>query len=188
MKKITELTELRFRTSYSRDEYGNRYSTQEEYLGIREIKSKSDKSRCICFLIDLAVVLAITLFTNLVFKSFFVVFVILHFLYYFISEYYYQKTIGKIITNAILIDIYANRPNLKNILIRTFGRLVPIDILSYMNISSGMAPDESINDSDMRLFGDNNCRGFHDIWSNTWVVSVDELRFLKQIQKEQEND
>ena len=77
------------------------------------------------------------------------VLIFIHFEYYGIMEYKYQKTIGKILTKTKVVTKDGTRPRLKNILIRTIVRLIVIvDQISYLFKRDG----------------------FHDKLSNTTVI------------------
>jgi uncharacterized RDD family membrane protein YckC len=56
---------------------------------------------------------------------------ILFFIYWVILEYKTGQTIGKKILNLKVTDVYGNKPNLKGIIISSFGKsfLLPIDVL-----------------------------------------------------------
>jgi len=56
---------------------------------------------------------------------------ILFFVYWTVLEYKTGQTIGKKILNLKVTDIYGNRPNLKGIMIGSFGKafLLPIDVV-----------------------------------------------------------
>ncbi|MBX7224768.1 MAG: RDD family protein [Chitinophagales bacterium] len=75
-------------------------------------------------------------------------------LYYFILEGIFGTTIGKLITQTRLVDEEGNKPPLLNILIRSLSRIVPFESLSF-------------------FWSDN---GWHDKWSNTYVVEKSSLK------------
>jgi len=93
------------------------------------------------------------IFSNLAIKEtsflFIVIYTIIHILYYFIFELSSGQTIGKKITKTKVIRKGTGKINFFNIFIRTFTRLIFLDVYSY-------------------LFG--NEIGMHDILSNTLVV------------------
>lgn len=60
-----------------------------------------------------------------VIDNFRILFVFFFFLYYFISEYLFRKTIGK---RIFKLEVIFTRRDLKTIIIRTIIRLVPIDV------------------------------------------------------------
>lgn len=68
--------------------------------------------------------------------------------YYFFMETKYQKTIGKFITKTKVVNINGTRPELGDIVKRTFCRLIPFDRISF-------------------LFAPN---GFHDRLSDTTII------------------
>lgn len=71
------------------------------------------------------------------------------FFLYFFTELYYNKTLGKLITGTKVISIYDDKPSTKQILIRTFCRIIPFEPFSM-------------------LFG---YTAWHDDWSETAVVN-----------------
>lgn len=88
-------------------------------------------------------------------------FVILSYpLLYIVMEYKFQQTPGKMVTNFVVIDKYADKPNLKTCLLRTLIRFVPFEPFSCLGTPS---------------------RGWHDKWTNTYVVHKDEVKRLKAI-------
>ena len=70
------------------------------------------------------------------------------FAYFIIMEYKFQKTIGKFITKTKVVKVNGDKPQLGDIIARTFYRLIPFDRGSF-------------------LFAKN---GFHDYLSKTTVV------------------
>jgi hypothetical protein len=84
-------------------------------------------------------------------ENVYVISIVFYFMYYFLQESLFKKTIGKRITKTEVItksetkDFY-----LLKILIRTLTRLIIIDALSY-------------------LFTNN---GFHDLFSNTQTIKT----------------
>jgi uncharacterized RDD family membrane protein YckC len=79
---------------------------------------------------------------------------------YALTEYKFQQTPGKMITSHVVIDKYANKPDFKTCLLRTLIRFVPFEPISCLSSPS---------------------RGWHDKWSNTYVVHKDEVIKLKAI-------
>lgn len=86
--------------------------------------------------------------------------------FYVVMEYKFQQTLGKMITNHVVIDKYANKPDLRTCILRTLIRFVPFEALSCLSSPS---------------------RGWHDSWTGTYVVHKDEVSRLKNIlEKESE--
>lgn len=69
--------------------------------------------------------------------------------YYNIFEIFFSVTIGKLITNTLVVDRNGNRPTSDEILVRSICRLIPFEILSFLG-----APG----------------KGWHDAISKTYVV------------------
>lgn len=181
MKKLTELTETKFRTTYKKDAYGNRIRGKEEYVGKIRLKTIKAGPRfghffidSICFQIVLMLFqfilglyaialndspfgLTLALFTS-------IISLLLYPFLYFMCEYLWQETPGKLLTKSIVVDEYGNKPTVRQIILRSLVRLVPFEGLSCLNTHS---------------------YGWHDRWSETFVFKKDELERLKKIQLEQ---
>jgi len=78
--------------------------------------------------------------------------------YYTISEFYFQKTIGKYATGTVVIDINGSKPDQKTIFLRSISRLIPLEPLSCIGLYS---------------------RGWHDILTQTFVVKLEDLKEFK---------
>ena len=186
MKKITELTEVRLRTIYTKDQYGNRERDAEEYIFSRPVKSISPGPRFVHFIIDVFSFQIILYLISYVFEIIgnatesntilnlttglfsSIVFLLLYPALYTLSEFMWQKTPGKFITKTLVIDEYGNRPELRALILRSFVRIVPFEPFS--------------------CYGDKYSYGWHDKWSNTWVVTEEELAEIKKLQREQNGE
>jgi uncharacterized RDD family membrane protein YckC len=69
------------------------------------------------------------------------------FFYYLFFELLFGRTIGHMISGAIILDEYGQKPSLKKIFIRTISRYVPLDFISAFE-----------------------SRAWHDQWSDTLVL------------------
>lgn len=184
MKKITELTEKRFRTTHKKDALGNRIKGREEYIAKRPVRCISGGPRFGHYIIDLFAIriiatvleffitLAMTVshemqdpatMLALLFSGSLIL-ILLYPTYYFFFEYKWQRTPGKFLTKSIVINEYGEKPDLRQIALRSLIRIVPFEPFSCL--------------------GDEN-RGWHDRWSDTWVVTKEELAALKRLQQEQ---
>jgi uncharacterized RDD family membrane protein YckC len=65
--------------------------------------------------------------------------------YYIFMEYKFQKTIGKFITKTSVINKNGQKPELGDILRRTFCRLIPFDAFSYFFTANGI--HDSLSDT-----------------------------------------
>lgn len=92
--------------------------------------------------------------------------ILLYPIVYILSEYKFQQTPGKFITGHIVINQYAEKPDLRTCVLRTLIRFVPFEPFSCMSSPS---------------------RGWHDIWSKTYVVSKKEALLLKQLLEKENN-
>lgn len=63
--------------------------------------------------------------------------VILYFFYYFLFEHLFLKTPAKYLTKSV-VEIGENKNRFITILIRSFVRILPIDILSYFILENGL--------------------------------------------------
>jgi uncharacterized RDD family membrane protein YckC len=71
------------------------------------------------------------------------------FLYYFLTEVYFSRTLAKLLTRTIVVKRDGSKPTIKMIFIRTLSRFIVFEALSYLG-------DISI--------------GWHDSLSGTYVV------------------
>ena len=182
MKKITNLTETRWRTVHYKDEYGNRYRDQEEYVAKRPVKTIGTGPRIAHYFVDLFLFYILMFFLQFLFVishilseqneiatesadfAFNVVALLLYPFFYTVCEHFWQKTPGKFLTKCVVIDEWGNKPDLKTIILRSFIRLVPFEAFSCF---------------------DSHSYGWHDRWSNTWVVPLEELNEIKKLQNEE---
>ncbi|EAS19231.1 hypothetical protein BBFL7_02129 [Flavobacteria bacterium BBFL7] len=70
------------------------------------------------------------------------------FLYYFIQEFFWNKTLGKIVTGTIVVSEKDQKPNITELLMRTACRFIPLEAFSFAFMKDG----------------------FHDIFSKTKVI------------------
>jgi uncharacterized RDD family membrane protein YckC len=75
-------------------------------------------------------------------------------------EYFFQQTIGKMITGYIVINKFAQKPDFRTCLLRALIRYVPFEAFSCLSSPS---------------------RGWHDKWSGTYVVAKDYAEKLKRL-------
>ncbi len=182
MKKITELTEIVWRTKYYKDSYGNRIPEKEPFTRFLIIKTIKSGPRFGHFIIDLLcfqilnycfdyicnlsfqISSSISLTLSLIIL---ITKLLLYPAYYFFFEYNWQRTPGKYLTKCRVINEYAEKPDLRQTLLRSLLRLVPFEAFY--------------------CFSDNYSNGWHDRWSKTVVVPDEELERIKKIQIEQSN-
>lgn len=180
LKKITELTFKKKTTREVLDLNGNRVQQRLVKDIKRKVKVVSGGKRFAHFFIDLIVfqiiyeffMICYSLVVNqmemdmgtILIASFNIstFFMLLYPLYYFVFEFYLQKTPGKYITKCRVVNEYGNKLSIENALIRSIIRLVPFESFSCL--------------SD---------RGWHDSWSNTYLISEEEYKKLKKLQAEQ---
>jgi uncharacterized RDD family membrane protein YckC len=182
MKKITDLTEERWRTVHERSPTGKLQKDRVKVVAKRVVRTITTGPRighamidfmCIdlvAILIQFLMGLAFLQLTNgalsLMLELLMSLTALLLFpLMYIWFEYKWQRTPGKFITKTRVVDEYGNPPELSAVLLRTVIRLVPFEPFS--------------------CFGDPYSRGWHDRWSDTFVVPDSELSELKRLQAEQ---
>jgi len=83
---------------------------------------------------------------------------VLLFLYYFLSETYFSRTFAKYFTKTIVVTKDGSRPNKRAISIRTLSRFIPLECLTFLGT---------------------NVRGLHDLFSDTYVVKKHEFNHKK---------
>lgn len=83
---------------------------------------------------------------------------ILFFLYYFLTETYYSRTFAKYFSKTIVVTKNGLRPNKKQIVIRTLCRFIPLEGLTFLG---------------------RNTKGLHDFFSDTYVVRKHEFNKKK---------
>ena len=92
-------------------------------------------------------------------------------LYYNIFEIFTARTLGKLVTQTIVVDEYGEKPHHETILIRSLCRLIPFEIFSFIGMPA---------------------RGWHDSLSKTYVVKKWEMeekkRVFHSLQNEATND
>lgn len=183
MKKITDLTETRWRTVHTRDAYGNRVRHTEEFIARRPVKSIASGPRFGHYIIDLIAFQLVIYFVSFIFELLVslnnfnvsiilllglinsIVLLLLYPALYAFCENKWQKTPGKFLTKCLVIDEYGNKPELSAIILRSLIRLVPFEPFSCL--------------------GDKYSNGWHDRWAKTWVVTEEELATIKKLQAEQ---
>lgn len=185
MKKITELTETKYRTTHYKDAYGNRTRGREEYIAKRPVRTIKSGPRFGHFFIDIICIQIFITITQYLLGMLIVLvgidnpfgltvalissligLLLFPFMYFF-TEYFWQQTPGKLLTNSIVIDEYGNKPNFRQIALRSLIRIVPFEAFSCLGDFS---------------------YGWHDRWSDTFVVKKDELEILRKLQEEQKNN
>lgn len=90
----------------------------------------------------------------------FLFWVVILFLYYFLTETYFSRTFAKYFTKTIVVTKDGSRPNKRMISIRTLSRFIPLEGLTFLS-------------------GD--LRGLHDLFSDTYVVRKHEFNEKKGV-------
>lgn len=168
-RKITEILRTRRVTRRERNEFGEWEFVEKELQFRRPVQVVSSGKRLIHFLVDYYIVYAGFLFLLLSINGYFppLLRALLPFTYgahFLIGELYQQKTIGKLLTGSIVINEYAEPPDLKTVFLRSIIRLVPFEPFSFFGYD----------------------RGWHDKWTNTYVVDKKELATLRALVNQDE--
>lgn len=71
------------------------------------------------------------------------------FLYYFCTEYFFNKTIAKFLTKTKIVNNKGEKPTIKELIIRNLSRFIPFEVFSFLG---------------------SNSKGWHDAFSNTTVI------------------
>lgn len=176
MKKITELTVKRMRTAHEKDADGNRVKKQVEAVFQRPVNVVAGGKRFAHFFVDTIVIILLIFLIGWVphliagelsgfnvfqlwYGNFFSGSEALLFLaYYVASEHLWQRTPGKFLTKSLVIDEYGKKPTLSTNVLRNVIRFVPFETLSCLGE-----------------------RGWHDRWSNTFVVTEEENEHLQAL-------
>lgn len=187
LPKITDLEETRSRTVYLLDDNGERYRDAEEIIVKRKVKTVTADKRFLHYAIDYLLIYGILYLVEAIYGyvltsldenvssviSFTTFFSFPFFFglatYYMFFEFLFQKTPGKFITKTVVIDEYGNKPDFKQVMIRSFVRYIPFEAFSC------------IGETENRSYG------WHDKWSETWVVTDEELKNLRKLQLENSN-
>ncbi len=65
--------------------------------------------------------------------------IVFYYVYYFVMEYTFGQTIGKIFTKSKVVDVNnKGHPKFIQIFIRTLSRLIPVDFVSYLFNKQGI--------------------------------------------------
>jgi uncharacterized RDD family membrane protein YckC len=86
---------------------------------------------------------------------------IVFFLYYFLSELFYGKTIGKVLTGTVVVDKNGNRPTVFKLFIRTLMRLFPFEVISFLLSHTGL----------------------HDLISSTIVIKFNKIIINEEVSR-----
>lgn len=91
------------------------------------------------------------------------VYLVMYFMYYFVSELLLQTTLGKIATGCKVIDVYGEKPTASQMLGRNLARYLPFEAFSCLGSPS---------------------YGWHDSLSGTYVVEKKDLEWMLKLKDE----
>jgi uncharacterized RDD family membrane protein YckC len=166
-KKMSDIFQIKTITRKERNKLGEWEYLEKVYHEKRPVENLHAALRLLNYIVDLTLVWLIVILVDTGVGSNYpraidFLFPITYFAYYIIFEFYFQRTIGKYLTGSLVVDDYGERPELKAIFLRTITRIIPLDPYSF--------------------FWTEENRLWHDTWSNTFVISNDELSLIKRIQ------
>lgn len=181
MKKITEITEIKYKTVREKDALGNRVPKKVQYQGLRKVNVVSGGKRFAHFFVDSLIyyILYYTVLfifsalnpindplTSLIATYYISIFFMFSFpLYYIFFEGLLQRTPGKYLTKSIVINEYGKKPDIGQNILRNIIRLIPFETFSCLNE-----------------------QGWHDRWSNTYVVTIEEYNKIQELLALEKND
>ena len=169
--KITEIYEDRILTRNERNEYGQWETVQKEMRYKKQVNDLSIGLRLVNFIIDSVFYYQVLgrflgelsiVNTNPIIE---LVYLFSFPLYYTVCEYFFQKTLGKVFTQSLVVNEYGEKPDFKTIVVRTVIRFIPFEPFSFFSSN----------------------RGWHDKWTNTYVIRKFELEKLLELAKNPEN-
>lgn len=167
MHKISEIYEYRKLTREVRDQFGRIQMVKKDIRCKREVESASKGKRLLNVLIDygLLCILILLMIINPATKNYTGIVILIAPLYFILTEYYFQQTLGKKITKTKVVDMYGKSPSLKQIILRTLIRTISYDGITFL-----------VRD-----------RGWHDTWTETYVLDFDEIEEIEELLKDGEN-
>jgi len=172
-----------FRTVHKKDAYGNRIKEREKYMGYKKIRGVETGKRIahafidgICFQVvyrSFGFILGATLaggpaggYDVLMLGFILAVFgFLLYPAYYFLFEFFLQRTPGKYVTQTLVVNEYNEKPDVRTMLLRSVIRIIPFEAFS--------------------CFSDTN-RGWHDRWSDTYVITKTEHEEIAELLRKQQ--
>jgi len=168
--RIIDIYENRILTRTERNEFGKWERGQKELRYRRPVNTLASGLRLVNLIIDLSVCKALQFVLikyEILDPTPLMGLLVLFWLpiYYTISEYFFQQTIGKFFTNSIVVDEYGDRPDFKTIVVRSVIRIIPFEPFSFLG----------------------NDRGWHDAWTDTYVITRSELEQIRELMADPEN-
>lgn len=85
--------------------------------------------------------------------------IIVAFLYYYLTEQYFSRTIAKLITHTLVVNADGSKPTARMFFLRSCCRFIPFEAFSFL----GIVP-----------------RGWHDSFSKTYVVKRRKFNKVKK--------
>jgi uncharacterized RDD family membrane protein YckC len=166
-KKITDIFQERVVSRKERNSYGEWEVVDRPYRVRRPVEGLWSPLRVANYFVDMFAITLIIMLVDFLIGSdqrstLSFITIMTYFGYYALTEFYFQRTIGKYLTNSLVINEYGERPDFKTVCLRTLTRIIPLDPYSF--------------------FWTNDHRLWHDTWTETFVVSNAEVSLIRRIQ------
>jgi uncharacterized RDD family membrane protein YckC len=167
-KKISEIYERRTFNRRERNEYGEWEWNEKDLLFKRPVNVVGFGVRLVHFLIDyFAVAFLFGILDSMLEDQSDSVLISLvpwvgYLGHFIVGEFFFQKTIGKVLTRSLVVNEYGEAPGFKAVLLRTLIRMLPLEPFSCLGSE----------------------RGWHDRWTNTYVIGKGELMQLRRLLRE----
>jgi uncharacterized RDD family membrane protein YckC len=58
--------------------------------------------------------------------------------YYILTEYKFQRTLGKLVTKTKVVSVTGDKPTIRQIIYRTLSRSIPFEYFSYLGTVEGI--------------------------------------------------
>lgn len=180
MKRLDEIETVRESPTYAPGPNGPVYQGVQKRVVKVQVKSISAGWRFMHYLIDLAVLYGIQygigwviglwlVDQNIYLEEIEITFLgygigVLSYSYYFVMETVFQQSIGKMVSQSVVVDEYGNKPTAWQVFLRSISRAVPFEQFSCLGTPS---------------------RGWHDKWASTYVIRKEDLAMMKRKLAEQ---
>lgn len=171
--KITDIKEKHSKSIYTINEFNERVRILTDVEVNRKVISAKFSIRILNFIIDITIlILSLSVISKILDDLFLLKSAKLYLqlsspiiliLYYTFTEYKFQQTLGKFLTNTYVINEYADKITLYQAFIRNLNKpAIFISRFFFISYFEGKSTDQLP----------------HDIQSNTWCVTGDEYNYL----------
>lgn len=163
MRKLCDITKTKTVTAMQTDRNGVAHEVTRQIKKHLVVKTTGQGLRLVHLIVDTYGIMFLSAF---ILPEELAVFYFAYPLINIILESTLGQTLGKLITQSVVIDEYAEKPNFGVCFLRGIIRFVPFEAFSNLNTPS---------------------RGWHDRWSNTYVVPKKDLEKLKELVNEDDS-